>query len=223
MKRILILGAFGAMSHVLMNEMAEGGEGAAAAPARTTAQIRPDTTGYQTAKSASGSSTKICGDEVSLALVGATLGETYSFVAGVVGISVEDLQAKYGARNPGQQRMFLGNLIRGAFAGKDQEKAARVRAAFEEETPAFRVAIDARLKTAAEELTKTREAAKAKREQDAAAAKQKKLDEKVAAKKLADEKKAANAEAKKGDAKANELAKADAKADPAGDVDADEE
>lgn len=179
MKALLMLSALSTMGAIrYMNEAGEGGEGdggAAAVPTRTTAHIRPNLAGYSTVKSASGSSTKICGDEVSLALVGATLEEAYGFVAPVVGKTVEELKEKYGARNVGQQRMFLGNLIRGAFASKNAEYSAKVRAAFDKHLPAFREGVDDRLK----EL-----------EAEAAAAKQKKADEKAAAKKEADAKKA---------------------------------
>lgn len=181
MKALLMLSALSTMGAIhYMNEAGEGGKGdggaaAAAVPTRTTAHIRPNLAGYSTVKSASGSSTKICGDEVSLALVGATLEEAYGFVAPVVGKTVEELKEKYGARNVGQQRMFLGNLIRGAFASKNAEYSAKVRAAFDKHLPAFREGVDDRLK----EL-----------EAEAAAAKQKKADEKAAAKKEADAKKA---------------------------------
>ena len=199
MKRILLLSAL-THSAFLMSAMAEGGEGAApvgTAAERETAKIRPNLESYQTAKSASGASTKICGDEVSKALLGATLGEAYKFVAGVVDVSETDLRTKYEGRNPGQQRMFLGNLIRGAFASKDAEKASRVSKAFEAALPEFRVAIDARLsdEAAAKQKLKDdkaaeREAAKlarkTKREDEAKA----KAEEKAAAKALADQKKA---------------------------------
>lgn len=198
MKRILLLSAFA--HSVLMSAVAEGGEGSASvetnATERDTAKIRPNLEGYQTAKSASGASTKICGDEVSKALLGATLGEAYKFVAGVVDVSETDLRTKYEGRNPGQQRMFLGNLIRGAFAGKDVEKASRVSKAFEAALPEFRVAIDARLSNEAAAKQKLKDdkaaeretaklATKAKREEEAKA----KADEKAKAKAAADQKK----------------------------------
>lgn len=151
MKIAMIGGAF---TTLLMSELGEGSDLGGA-----TARIRPDLTGYQTAKSASGSSTKICGDEVSLALVGATLDETYDFVSKVVGVAEADLREKYGDKNPGQQRMFLGNLIRGAYNGKDKERAARVKASFDAELADFRELIDMR---AAEEAEK-REAEKAEK------------------------------------------------------------
>lgn len=190
MKRILLLSAFA--HSVLMSAVAEGGEGSASvetsAPDRETAKIRPNLEGYQTAKSASGASTKICGDEVSKALLGATLGEAYKFVAGVVDVSETDLRTKYEGRNPGQQRMFLGNLIRGAFSGKDVEKASRVSKAFEAALPEFRVAIDARLSNEAAGKQKLKDDKAAARE----AAKKTRLDEKAAADKVKADKKVAD-------------------------------
>ena|SRR5690554_7369037 len=130
----------GAFTAPLMSEFVEGSD----LGGGTTVRIRPDLTNYHTAKSASGSSTKICGDEVSLALVGATLDEAYDFVSKVVGVAEADLRGKYGDKNPGQQRMFLGNLIRGAYNGKDKERAARVKANFDAELADFREMIDMR-------------------------------------------------------------------------------
>lgn len=176
----------------LMQAAAEGGEGSAP----TGTKIRPDLGKYQTAKSASGSSTKICGDEVSKALLGATLDEAYKFVAKVVDVPETDLRTKYGSRNLGQQRMFLGNLIRGAFAGKDTDKASRVSKAFEAELAGFRVAIDTRI--AADVAAKQKEKDAKKLARDEARAKKKAEDDKAkAAKKAAaDAKKAEDDKAK---------------------------
>jgi len=183
MKRILLgLSVISAMSHCLMSEAGEGGEGAAGVDTPKGAAIRPDLTNYQTAKSASGSSTKICGDAVSLALAGATLDETYAFVADVVGITEDVLRGKYSASNVGQQRMFLGNLIRGGMASKEAEKAARIESAFSEKVTDFRVALDARQAEAAkladaekqrkaDEKAKVQAGLKAEREKKAADAK----------------------------------------------------
>lgn len=177
--------------------------GASEATATDGTKIRPNMEKYQTAKSAGGSSTKICGDEVSLALLGATLDEAYGFVATVTNTAEAVLRDKYGSKNPGQQRMFLGNLIRGASQSKDAEKKARVEAAFREALPAFREAIDARLAVAAQTKADEKAAkeklkadAKAKKEADAKA-------EKEARAKAALEKKAAD-----------DAAKAQAKAKP---------
>lgn len=131
--------------------------------AGSSTRINPDLANYQTARSASGSITKICGDEVSVALVGATLDEAYGFVSKVIGTPEADLRAKYGDKNPGQQRMFLGNLIRGACAGKDKDKATRVKEAFGAEVAGFREVVDARLAEAQAAASKAKEEAAAKK------------------------------------------------------------
>ena len=191
MKTILILGAIGNLSRILMAEVADEAGSASGAAETTGTKIRPNMENYQTAKSASGSSTKICGDAVSVALVGATLDETYGFVAKVVGTPEADLRAKYGDKNLGQQRMFLGNLIRGASASKDAEKKARVETAFAAELPAFRTAIDVR----AAELQKTKDAEK----QAKAEAKAKEAELKAAEKAKAAEQRKQDAEKKSAD------------------------
>lgn len=183
MNRSLMISALTlGMGHVFMNQAGEGGEGAASVATSGT-RIRPDLAGYQSAKSASGSTTKICGDAVSLALVGATLDEAYVFVSDVVDIPVQALKDKYSARNVGQQRMFLGNLIRGGLAGKDKDKAARIQANFDAKLGDFRKVVDARMaeaqkereaeaKRKADEKAKKEADAKAKKEADAAAKKE---------------------------------------------------
>lgn len=192
-----------ALAHMTLMSAAETGSPAggvapeaAAAPATPATdsgtRIRPNVSAYQTAKTPGGSSTKICGDEVSLALLGATLDEAYSFVSKVVAIPEEELRAKYGDKNLGQQRMFLGNLIRGASQTKDEAKKARVSEAFAKELPAFREVIDGRM---AKE-TEAREAAKA--------AKQKERDD---AKKAKEQKKADDKAAREAAAKAKQEAK----------------
>lgn len=172
MKNLFSMHLLGLACATLMNEAGEGNDLGGTAPAAAT-RIRPDLANYQTAKSASGSSTKICGDEVSVALVGATLDEAYSFVSKVIGTPEADLRGKYGDKNPGQQRMFLGNLIRGAYAGKDKEKAARVKEAFDAEVAGFRKVVDSRLAEvqAAAQKAKDEKAAERQKQKDEAAAK----------------------------------------------------
>lgn len=182
MHKLLIGSAMSLLGHVYMNA-----EGAAEAPAATGTgiRIRPDLSNYQTAKSASGSSTKICGDEISVALVGATLDETYGFVAGVIEVPEAELRAKYAERNPGQQRMFLGNLIRGAYAGKDKERAARVKSQFDKNVGEFRKGVDERLSTVVAEAEKLKAEAKAKRDAEKEEAKAKRDAEKAEKAKVA--------------------------------------
>jgi len=204
MRSILLMSALGlAACGVYRSEVDESGEpGAAVAKG---AAIRPDLTNYQTAKSASGSTTKHSGDAVAVALVGATLDETYGFVSGVVGIGEDVLRAKYGNANVGQQRMFLGNLIRGGMASKEEGKAARIEAAFSAAVADFRVAIDARQATAAEEAA---EAKRLKLEEKAGLDAQRKAQKE--ADKLADKQAKADAKAAKDAAKPAKPAKAPA-------------
>lgn len=202
MKHTLLMSV---MPHLLMSAMAEGGEGAASTTTGT--KIRPNLEQYQTAKSASGSSTKICGDDVSKALLGATLDEAYAFVAGVVGVPEADLRAKYGDKNLGQQRMFLGNLIRGGMVSKDAEKASRISKAFDAALGDFRVAVDTRV--AADVAASDKIKAGKKAERDDKAAQAKKVKDEAKAKVKADN--ALKAEQKSADKKANDQLKADGK------------
>lgn len=156
--------------------------------------IRPDVSRYQNVRAASGATSKICGDEVSVLLAGAALDEVYSFVSGVVGIDESDLRSKYGDKNPGQQRMFLGNLVRGGLNGKNEEKAERIRNNINQLHVSFRAGVDARLKEAeaqkeaeAKAKAEAKEAAKAAKEAERKA----KAEAKAAAKREAAEAKAA--------------------------------
>lgn len=54
------------------------------------------------------------GDEVARQLRGKELDEVYDIVAGVLGVPVDELKAKYRHLNKGQQRMNLGNRMRKA-------------------------------------------------------------------------------------------------------------
>ena len=56
------------------------------------------------------------GDAIAQSLRGATLEDAYAIAAETLKIEVADLKKKYGHLNPGQQRMNLGNRIRGAIA-----------------------------------------------------------------------------------------------------------
>lgn len=83
-------------------------------------RIAPSTEKYQKAKSASGSMSMNNGDRVAVALVGLALAEVYELAAEIVTaeakpVAVADLQAKYAHLNDGQQRMNLGNRIRGTL------------------------------------------------------------------------------------------------------------
>lgn len=86
---------------------------------------------YQKAKTASGGVSLHNGDRVAAALAGLTLEEVQKLAAEVIStektpVTVEDLVAKYAHLNPGQQRMNLGNRIRGALAKLDKAYDAAV-------------------------------------------------------------------------------------------------
>ncbi len=101
------------------------------APAKT--RIAADVSKYQKSKSASGSVSLNNGDRVATAMNGLTLDEAYDLAAEVATVPVDELKAKYAHLNIGQQRMNLGNRIRGVLnkldkaydtakdAGKDPE------------------------------------------------------------------------------------------------------
>lgn len=82
-------------------------------------RIEIPTEKYQKSRSASGTVTRHNGDVVAAALAGLTLDEVYQLASEVVSteakpFTVADLTAKYEHLNAGQQRMNLGNRIRGA-------------------------------------------------------------------------------------------------------------
>lgn len=90
----------------------------AVAPTKT--RIAANTEKYQKSKSASGSMSLNNGDRVAAAMLGLTLGEAVSLASDVTGVTADDLIAKYQHLNVGQQRMNLGNRIRGALNKLDK-------------------------------------------------------------------------------------------------------
>ena len=159
------------------------------------AVIKPQTEGYVASRTSKGTASKICGDTISTALAGSTLEEAYGVATTVLAVEEGSLQSKYNGRNPGQQRMILGNLLRGALKGKDEVANAETLKVFEKATKAIAGAVAQR----------TKDAAKAKRQ--AAEDKAEKIKE---AKKLDNEAKALE--------KANKVAdKANKAADKAAD------
>lgn len=68
------------------------------------------------------------GDEVAQALEGKDLDTVYAFVADQTAVSEDELRAKYGKHNPGMQRMFLGNRLRGKI-NADKKATEKARAA----------------------------------------------------------------------------------------------
>jgi hypothetical protein len=87
-------------------------------PAKT--RIAANTEKYQKAKSASGSVSLNNGDRVATAMSGLTLDEAYELAAEVSATDIDDLRAKYAHLNIGQQRMNLGNRIRGVLNKLDK-------------------------------------------------------------------------------------------------------
>lgn len=63
------------------------------------------------------------GDSVASDLRGKTLEEVYCVVADQIKIPVPELQAKYSHLNPGQQRMSLGNRLRGHLKRSQRSQA----------------------------------------------------------------------------------------------------
>ena len=82
--------------------------------------IQPDLTKYTTSRAASGSKSLHNGDIIAIALLGMTVDEVKE-VADSMG--VEDTN-KYDALNIGQQRMNLGNRIRGRVSAINKANAA---------------------------------------------------------------------------------------------------
>lgn len=74
-------------------------------------------------KTAAGNPVVDSGDEVAVALRGKDLAQVYEVVAKRIGESVPALKKKYGHLNLGQQRMNLGNRLRGHLNAKAKPKA----------------------------------------------------------------------------------------------------
>lgn len=77
-------------------------------------RIRPNVEKYTSAKSASGAKSQHNGDPVATALAGATVAECTKILAELSDVSQKSITEKYAHLNVGQQRMNIGNRIRGA-------------------------------------------------------------------------------------------------------------
>lgn len=77
-------------------------------------KITIPTSNYVDAKSASGAKTKNNGDLVATTLAGRPLDQVLAIAAEMTDVPADELEAKYAHLNIGQQRMNLGNRIRGA-------------------------------------------------------------------------------------------------------------
>lgn len=131
--------------------------------------IRPKLDKYQASITATGSKSKICGDDVSASLSGLTLDETLTVASAVTGTDAAELQGKYKHLNPGQQRMNLGNVVRGALRNKDEAKAAKAKATFDKLTAALRKVVDKRTKETANLKAEAKKAADKEKEEKAQA------------------------------------------------------
>ena len=75
----------------------------------------------QTVLTATGNKSLDNGDTIAQMLRGADLETVYKIGAKELGIPVEALKTKYGHLNPGQQRMNVGNRIRGAIRKREAQ------------------------------------------------------------------------------------------------------
>lgn len=86
-------------------------------------RIEIETSNYVKGKGPSGGTTFHNGDAVATNLAGLSLEAVYGVASQALSTPVEDLQAKYGHLNPGQQRMNLGNRLRGLVQNVDKANA----------------------------------------------------------------------------------------------------
>lgn len=78
-------------------------------------------------KTASGQKSKDNGDPVADLLVGKDLDQVYAIGAEQLAVSIDALREKYGHLNPGQQRMNIGNRIRGMMKRREKEAEQAVK------------------------------------------------------------------------------------------------
>jgi hypothetical protein len=83
-------------------------------------------TTLQRTTTATGNKSLDNGDSVALLLRGADLETVYQIGARELGVTVTELKTKYAHLNPGQQRMNVGNRVRGAIKKREarQQQAA---------------------------------------------------------------------------------------------------
>lgn len=129
-----------------------------------------DTESYKKERNANGQLTHHNGDIVASNLVHLKLDETYEVAAALLEVPEAELREKYAKLNLGQQRMNLGNRIRGAVSRLEKTGEGVGDANFLEACAAFDGAIRQREAEAAE-AAKAKAAAKAEREEKAAAKK----------------------------------------------------
>lgn len=81
---------------------------------------------YVATKTAKGTKSFTCGDDVAERLAGMDIEDVYGIAADETGVDEQELRDKYSHLNVGMQRMSLGNRIRGAInkRARDEAKAA---------------------------------------------------------------------------------------------------
>lgn len=106
-------------------EPAEGEEDGKEEPL---SRIKKYVKNYETVLASSGKKSKDSGDRVAVELRGLTLDAVYGVVATALDTDVEALVAKYCHLNEGQQRMCLGNRLRGLYRRQEAEAEAAAEA-----------------------------------------------------------------------------------------------
>ena len=81
----------------------------------------------QTVLTATGNKSLDNGDTIAQMLRGADLETVYKIGAKELGVKIEELKLKYGHLNPGQQRMNVGNRIRGAIRKREAQAKEQYR------------------------------------------------------------------------------------------------
>ena len=153
--------------------------------------IRPNTDDYQSVRSASGSKSQICGDEVSVCLAGMDVEQVKKVAVGM-DMATADVN-KYDHLNPGQIRMNLGNRIRGIVARLDRDKDTPENAGIDK-LKTIAVPIQELVRAAAEKAEAAKKELAEKRAKEKAEREAKKKAKAEEAKKAAEEAKKAKAE-----------------------------
>lgn len=139
--------------------------------------IRPDLEKYTSTVSSSGSKSQHSGDTVASALAGLTVNEVATIASAMLStketpVTVDELLTRYQKLNIGQQRMNLGNRIRGALNRLEKETEGSGYKALAEVVSPIRKRADTRI---AEEKKAADEAKAAKAAEADGKAKAKKL------------------------------------------------
>ena len=133
-------------------------------------EIKPDTSKYVTARTAGGGKAQNCGDAVATALAGASVDEILKIVAEACGGTQKEWREKYAHLNVGQQRMNLGNRLRGVVNKMNKETEGSGDKYITEICSGLREAVDKRLEKAEQERKEKAEAAAKKAKEKSKAA-----------------------------------------------------